>query len=254
MPQMGVSVAEGTIVAWPVSVGEPIAADAAVCEISTDKIDVEVPSPVTGVVAEILVDVGETVDVGTVLARIATGDAAVCGVPASAERRLRNPSRSRHRRAPPAAAPRSQNGRRPALLLARRPADRRRARRRPRAGRRDRARRSRAQARRARAASRAIRRRRGGAAPHREPLPARPAGPGHRRGRRTAAAVSPGGLSRMRRQIGAHMKRSLDTAATCTTWIEVDMSRIEAARARSASRRSHSSPARRSPPCASTRR
>jgi 2-oxoglutarate dehydrogenase E2 component (dihydrolipoamide succinyltransferase) len=41
-----------------------------------------------------------------------------------------------------------------------------------------------------------------------------------------------GGLSRMRRQIGEHMKRSLDTAATCTTWIEVDMSRVEAARAR----------------------
>ena len=40
------------------------------------------------------------------------------------------------------------------------------------------------------------------------------------------------GLSRMRRQIGEHMKRSLDTAATCTTWIEVDMSRVEAARAR----------------------
>jgi 2-oxoglutarate dehydrogenase E2 component (dihydrolipoamide succinyltransferase) len=41
-----------------------------------------------------------------------------------------------------------------------------------------------------------------------------------------------GGLSRMRRQIGEHMKRSLETAATCTTWIEVDMSRVEAARAR----------------------
>ena len=47
------------------------------------------------------------------------------------------------------------------------------------------------------------------------------------------AAVSDGGeLSRMRRQIGEHMKRSLDTTATCTTWIEVDMSRVEAARAR----------------------
>jgi pyruvate/2-oxoglutarate dehydrogenase complex dihydrolipoamide acyltransferase (E2) component len=46
------------------------------------------------------------------------------------------------------------------------------------------------------------------------------------------AAAAPGQLSRMRRQIGEHMKRSLDTAATCTTWIEVDMSRVEAARAR----------------------
>jgi 2-oxoglutarate dehydrogenase E2 component (dihydrolipoamide succinyltransferase) len=48
-----------------------------------------------------------------------------------------------------------------------------------------------------------------------------------------APAVSGGGqLSRMRRQIGEHMKRSLDTTATCTTWIEVDMSRVEAARKR----------------------
>ena len=47
-----------------------------------------------------------------------------------------------------------------------------------------------------------------------------------------AAAAAGDELSRMRRQIGEHMKRSLDTAATCTTWIEVDMSRVEAARAR----------------------
>jgi pyruvate/2-oxoglutarate dehydrogenase complex dihydrolipoamide acyltransferase (E2) component len=47
-----------------------------------------------------------------------------------------------------------------------------------------------------------------------------------------APVVNGGGLSRMRRQIGEHMKRSLDTTATCTTWIEVDMSRVEAARAR----------------------
>jgi len=47
-----------------------------------------------------------------------------------------------------------------------------------------------------------------------------------------APVVDGGGLSRMRRQIGEHMKRSLDTAATCTTWIEVDMSRVELARKR----------------------
>ena len=73
------------------------------------------------------------------------------------------------------------------------------------------------------------RRRRGrGAAAHREPVPARP-----RAGCGPAGVTSSGeGLSRMRRQIGEHMKRSLDTAATCTTWIEVDMSRVEAARRR----------------------
>ena len=71
MPQMGVSVAEGTVVAWRVGVGDRIEAEQAICEISTDKIDTEVPAPASGVVAEILVEVDETVEVGTVMARIA---------------------------------------------------------------------------------------------------------------------------------------------------------------------------------------
>ena len=57
--------------AWRVEVGDRIEADETICDISTDKIDTEVPAPVTGVVAEILVPVDETVEVGTVLARIA---------------------------------------------------------------------------------------------------------------------------------------------------------------------------------------
>src|SRR2546421_3557626 len=76
MPQMGVSVAEGTVVAWRAEVGDRIEADQTICEISTDKIDTEVPAPVGGVVAEIVVGVDQTVEVGTVLARIATGDGA----------------------------------------------------------------------------------------------------------------------------------------------------------------------------------
>src|ERR1700760_2765117 len=75
MPQMGVSVAEGTIVAWRVGVGDPIEAEQTICEISTDKIDTEVPAPVSGVVTEILVAVDTTVEVGTVLARISTDGA-----------------------------------------------------------------------------------------------------------------------------------------------------------------------------------
>src|ERR1700751_3514328 len=73
MPQMGVSVAEGTVVAWRVEVGDPIEADATIAEISTDKIDTEVPSPASGVVTEILVPVESPVSVGTVLARTPTG-------------------------------------------------------------------------------------------------------------------------------------------------------------------------------------
>jgi pyruvate dehydrogenase E2 component (dihydrolipoyllysine-residue acetyltransferase) len=71
MPQMGVSVSEGTVVKWLKSEGETIEADEALLEISTDKVDTEVPSPGTGVVAKILVHEGETVDVGTKLAEIA---------------------------------------------------------------------------------------------------------------------------------------------------------------------------------------
>jgi 2-oxoglutarate dehydrogenase E2 component (dihydrolipoamide succinyltransferase) len=71
MPQMGVSVSEGTIVKWLKAEGETIEADQPLLEISTDKVDTEVPSPGTGVVAKILVHEGETVDVGTKLAEIA---------------------------------------------------------------------------------------------------------------------------------------------------------------------------------------
>ena len=75
MPQMGVSVAEGTIVAWRKAVGEHIEADEAIVEISTDKVETEIPSPASGQVVEILVEPGQTVDVGSVLARIeVTGD------------------------------------------------------------------------------------------------------------------------------------------------------------------------------------
>lgn len=72
MPQMGVSTAEGTVVSWAKEVGDWVAADETVCEIATDKIDADVPSPAAGRLAEILVGAEETVAVGTVLARIAT--------------------------------------------------------------------------------------------------------------------------------------------------------------------------------------
>ncbi|MDX6517552.1 MAG: hypothetical protein QOF50_398 [Gaiellaceae bacterium] len=71
MPQMGVSVSEGTITKWLKQEGEAIAADEPLLEISTDKVDTEVPSPGEGVVQQILVQEGETVEVGTKLAVIA---------------------------------------------------------------------------------------------------------------------------------------------------------------------------------------
>jgi pyruvate/2-oxoglutarate dehydrogenase complex dihydrolipoamide acyltransferase (E2) component len=72
MPQMGVSVAEGTVVEWKKQPGDWVEADEIIASISTDKIDTDVEAPATGRVQELLVDVGTTVDVGTVLARIAT--------------------------------------------------------------------------------------------------------------------------------------------------------------------------------------
>ena len=73
MPQMGVSVSEGTVVTWRKQVGETVKADETIVEISTDKVDTEVPAPATGVVRELLVAEGTTVDVGTRLAVIDTG-------------------------------------------------------------------------------------------------------------------------------------------------------------------------------------
>jgi 2-oxoglutarate dehydrogenase E2 component (dihydrolipoamide succinyltransferase) len=77
MPQMGVSVSEGTITKWLKQPGEPIGRDEPLLEISTDKVDTEVPSPGEGVVSQILVPEGETVEVGTVLAIIAPPGTAV---------------------------------------------------------------------------------------------------------------------------------------------------------------------------------
>jgi pyruvate dehydrogenase E2 component (dihydrolipoamide acetyltransferase) len=77
MPQMGVSVSEGTVTKWLKQVGDTVEADESLLEISTDKVDTEVPSPGTGVVQEILVQEGETVDVGTKLATIAPEGAEV---------------------------------------------------------------------------------------------------------------------------------------------------------------------------------
>jgi 2-oxoglutarate decarboxylase len=75
-PAAGESVTEGTILEWHTKVGEQIKVDDTIVEISTDKVDVELPSPASGTVTEILVEEGDTVTVGQVIARIAVGDGA----------------------------------------------------------------------------------------------------------------------------------------------------------------------------------
>src|SRR5687768_7832762 len=77
MPQLGETVTEGTITKWFKQIGDQIAQDEVLFEVSTDKVDSEVPSSVSGFLTEIRVPEGETGDVGTVLAVI--GDAAAGG-------------------------------------------------------------------------------------------------------------------------------------------------------------------------------
>jgi pyruvate dehydrogenase E2 component (dihydrolipoamide acetyltransferase) len=84
MPQMGESIAEGTLSKWLKRVGDPVKRDEAIFEISTDKVDAEIPSAVAGVLAEILVEEGQTVAVQTVVARIETEKGATIEAPAAA--------------------------------------------------------------------------------------------------------------------------------------------------------------------------
>jgi pyruvate/2-oxoglutarate dehydrogenase complex dihydrolipoamide acyltransferase (E2) component len=233
---MGVSVAEGTIVTWRVGVGDSIAADETICEISTDKIDTEVPAPVSGVVAEILVPVETTVEVGVVLARIAPegvdaggrppAEPAPSAAPAPAPAPAPPPAPAADADPAPAANGRAgSNGHGHGDAAARRysPVVQRIAAEHgidlsqlSGTGRGGRVRKQDVLA--------AVEEAATAAAPLHIESPYRPDP--------EPAPAGDASLSRMRRQIGEHMKRSLDTAAHCTTWIEVDLTRVEAARER----------------------
>ncbi len=247
MPQMGVSVAEGTVVEWRKQRGDWVEADETICEISTDKIDTEVPSPASGRLVEVLVQVGVTVDVGTTLARIATD--ARPGEPHSSENDRPPASAAAASPADAAAAAAAVSPPPPAPTPARPPtAARGSAARRyspvvqriadehgvdlddvEGSGREGRVQKKDVIAH--------VQTRGGGARPQPSDEPTIHIESPYRPG--AGAGSSLGGpyvppesrpLSRMRRQIGEHMKRSQVTAATCTTWIEVDVSRIEIAR------------------------
>ena len=83
MPQMGESIAEGTIVRWIKKVGDKVDRDEPLFEISTDKVDAEIPSPAAGVVSEIRVKEGETVPVNSVVAVIGSAVASASAAPPS---------------------------------------------------------------------------------------------------------------------------------------------------------------------------
>ncbi len=98
MPQMGESIVEGTLTKWLKKPGERIERDEPLFEISTDKVDTEIPSPAAGTLAEILVEEGKTVGINTVVARIDEGGSAVAAQPAAAPPQAAEP-------APPPSAP-----------------------------------------------------------------------------------------------------------------------------------------------------
>lgn len=193
MPQLGVSIAEGTLVQWRKAVGDRVEADETIAEVSTDKIDTEIPAPAAGVVVELLVAVGDTVAVGTALARIDphdgrtpphNGDAGRPGVSPVVQRIA-----AEHQIDLSLIEGTGRDGRiRKQDVLAHVEAS--------------------------------------------EP-PLHTESPYRAEAQPAQAGSAPAGgtLSRMRRTIGEHMKRSLQTAATCTTWMEVDMSRVERERA-----------------------
>src|SRR5438045_7008293 len=80
MPQMGESIAEGTLSKWLKKVGDEVKRDEPIFEISTDKVDAEIPAAAAGVLAEIIVKEGETVPVQTVVARLETEKGAAVGI------------------------------------------------------------------------------------------------------------------------------------------------------------------------------
>jgi len=83
MPALGESVTEGTVSRWLKKVGDQVAVDEPLLEVSTDKVDSEVPSPIAGVITEILVEEDETVDVGTIVCRVGEAGEASSATPAS---------------------------------------------------------------------------------------------------------------------------------------------------------------------------
>ena len=81
LPQLGETVTEGTITKWFKKVGDTVAADEPLFEVSTDKVDTEVPSPISGTLTEIRVAEGDTVPVGTVIAVVGVAGAAPAPTP-----------------------------------------------------------------------------------------------------------------------------------------------------------------------------
>ena len=239
MPQMGVSVSEGTVTKWLKREGEQIEADEPLLEISTDKVDTEVPSPASGTLVQILVQEGETVDVGTKLGQIGGSAGAApapapqavpapppVSVPVPAQAPVPEPVAEAPAPAPQPVAEPSGNGKFVSPVVARIASehglDPNQI---PGTGRGGRVTKQDilafVESGPAPAAPQAPA---AAEAPKATPAPAAPAPPPQ-----AGEQLEP--VSAMRRGIAEHMRRSLDTAAHVTSAIEVDISKIVAARA-----------------------
>lgn len=117
MPQMGESIAEGTLSRWMKKVGDQVKRDEPIFEISTDKVDAEIPAPSAGVLAEILVQEGETVAIQTVVARLETEAGATAAAPPAEK-----PAPAAAAEAPKAPAPAAPAAQAPAPTKAAKPA------------------------------------------------------------------------------------------------------------------------------------
>ena len=260
MPQMGESIAEGTLSRWLKAVGDEVKRDEPIFEISTDKVDAEIPAPAAGILAEILVVQGQTVAVQTVVARLETDKARGCGRRAPAGRASaagRGYGARRSAGAPPrakvvavSAPPRinplppchpapsgngnSFEGARSHALLPARSQDRRGARPRDHGHAGKRYRRARHEegsapvSRRRRQAGRRSRTRRASAVDARARLGVDSHGP--------APEAWPGDLvepmTPMRQRIAQHMTQSRRTAAHVTSFFEIDLTRVARIRAK----------------------
>jgi pyruvate/2-oxoglutarate dehydrogenase complex dihydrolipoamide acyltransferase (E2) component len=243
MPQMGVSVAEGTVVEWKKQVGDWVQADEIIAAISTDKIDTDVEAPATGRVQEIIVDVGSTVDVGTVLARIATdakpGEAhrsesdAASGGTSEADVAMEASGEAGELKGDTTVRTRKQGGRRYSPVVMRIASehgiDLERV---EGTGRGGRVRKQDVLAFIENGAGAATEPPMHIESPYRpdEPAPAKTRKPRFEPPAAEPMTAGSAPLSRMRQSIGARMLQSLQTAATCTTVVEADLIRVEAAR------------------------
>jgi pyruvate/2-oxoglutarate dehydrogenase complex dihydrolipoamide acyltransferase (E2) component len=193
LPSLGISVVEGTIVRWRKRPGEPVVYEEPICDIATDKIESELPAPATGVLVEILVEEGETVDVGTAIAVVVADEERAEAIAAQQASAL-----DAFYGEPGVAGGDGALSPVVARLAKDLGVDLARVKGTGAGGR--------------------VRKQDVIAAADQDKVAARYEPP------------PPVALTHMRRSIGAHMKRSLDTAATVTSWIEVDFSAVELTR------------------------